>query len=77
MLLLVYRALNGLAPQYISDMLSVYNASRSLRSQGGSLLHVPRAFSKSGEIAFMYLKDGTVCLQILDLLQHCVFLKEN
>lgn len=41
-----------LAPQYISDMRSVYNPIRSLRSQGGNLLHMSRAFSKSGDITF-------------------------
>uniref|UniRef100_A0A3B5LGV4 Si:ch211-1e14.1 n=1 Tax=Xiphophorus couchianus TaxID=32473 RepID=A0A3B5LGV4_9TELE len=39
-LLLVYKSLNGLAPQYIKDLLLLYQLSRSLRSSGsGSALH--------------------------------------
>ncbi len=50
-LLLVYKALNGLALQNISVMLSAYHPSRSLRSQGENL-YMPRAPSKSCEMAF-------------------------
>ena len=35
-LLLVYKALNGLGPKYISDLLIFYEPSRSLRSSGGA-----------------------------------------
>ncbi|KAL6458600.1 hypothetical protein MHYP_G00320720 [Metynnis hypsauchen] len=41
-LLLTYKALNGLAPQYLSELLSYYEPSRLLRSQGAGLLLVPR-----------------------------------
>ena len=41
LLLLTYKALNGLAPVYISDLLSYYQPSRALRSADLSLLDVP------------------------------------
>ncbi len=40
-LLLVYKALNGLAPAYLTNLLSRYNPSRSIRSQNSGLLVVP------------------------------------
>ncbi len=40
-LLLAYKALNGLAPVYLTSPISCYNPSRSLRSQNSGLL-VPR-----------------------------------
>ncbi len=55
-LLLTYKALNGLAPAYLTSLLSRYNPSRSLRSQNSGLLVVPRiAKSTKGGIAFSYL----------------------
>ncbi len=54
--LLTYKALNGLAPAYLTSLLSRYNPSRSLRSQNSGLLVVPRiAKSTKGGIAFSYL----------------------
>ncbi|MDG2594948.1 hypothetical protein P7M37_24555, partial [Vibrio parahaemolyticus] len=50
-LLLVYKALNGLGPKYISDILVHYEASRPLRSSGTGLLSVPRIKTKRGEAA--------------------------
>lgn len=48
-LLVVYEALNGLGPKYISDSLVRYEAPRSLRS---GLLSIPRIKTKEGEAAF-------------------------
>ncbi|KAI5103965.1 hypothetical protein C0J45_5591, partial [Silurus meridionalis] len=42
LLLLTYKALNGLAPIYLSSLLTRYNPPRSLRSQNSWLLVVPR-----------------------------------
>ncbi|KAF7705582.1 hypothetical protein HF521_020868, partial [Silurus meridionalis] len=42
LLLLTYKALNGLAPMYFSSLLTRYNLPRSLRSQNSGLLVVPR-----------------------------------
>ena len=41
LLLLTYKALSGLAPVYICDLLSYYQPSRALRSADLSLLDVP------------------------------------
>ncbi len=45
-----YKALNGLAPQYLSELLSHYSTPRMLRSQNYGYLIIPR-ISKS----FFYL----------------------
>ncbi len=56
LLLLTYKALNGLAPAYLTSLLSRYNPTCSLRSQNSGLLVVPRiAKSTKGARAFSYL----------------------
>ncbi len=55
-LLLAYKALNDLAPAYLTNLLSRYNPTRSLRSQNSGLLVEPRiAKSTKGGITFSYL----------------------
>ncbi len=55
-LLLPYKVLNGLAPAYLTSLLSRYNPNRSLRSQNSGLLFVPRiAKSTKGGRTFSYL----------------------
>uniref|UniRef100_A0A8C2GF31 Reverse transcriptase domain-containing protein n=1 Tax=Cyprinus carpio TaxID=7962 RepID=A0A8C2GF31_CYPCA len=55
-LLLTYKALNGLAPAYLTSLLPRYNPSRSLRSQNAGLLIVPRITkSTKGGRAFSHL----------------------
>ncbi|KAL0148905.1 hypothetical protein M9458_055709 [Cirrhinus mrigala] len=55
-LLLTYKALNGLAPAYLTSLLPCYNPSRSLRLQNSGLLVVPRiAKSTKGGRAFSHL----------------------
>ncbi len=55
-LLLAYNALNDLAPAYLTNLLSRYNPTRSLRSQNSGLLVVPRiAKSTKGGRTFSYL----------------------
>ena len=52
-LLLVYKALHGLAPSYISDLLNFKTYSRSLRSSRKEYLVVPRSRLKTyGDRAF-------------------------
>ena len=52
-LLFVFKSLNGLAPFYLSDLISTYVPSRGLRSASLSLLHVPRSNQKTcGDRAF-------------------------
>ncbi len=43
-LLITYKALNGLAPQYLSELLSHYSPSRPLRSQNSGHLIIPDPF---------------------------------
>ena len=51
--MLVYKALNGFGPKYISVLLPCYEPSRPLRVSGTGLLSVPRV-TKHGEAAFSY-----------------------
>ena len=54
-LLLVYKALNGLAPSYLHDCLPKYVPGRPLRSSTAGLLAVPKMASKKhGEAAFCF-----------------------
>ncbi len=53
-LLLVYKALNGLGPKYIIHLLQNYKLSRLLRSSGTGLLSVPKTTAKHGEAAFSF-----------------------
>ncbi|KAL2095649.1 hypothetical protein ACEWY4_007797 [Coilia grayii] len=54
-LLLVFKAVNGLAPCYIADALSSYTPARALRSADAGLLRIPDAPPKRiGESAFSY-----------------------
>ena len=46
-LLLVYKAINGLSPSYISNLLSFRSSSYSLHSCSNKLLQVPRSKLKS------------------------------
>ncbi|XP_061590906.1 uncharacterized protein LOC133456448 [Cololabis saira] len=54
-LLLAYKAQNGLAPQYLQDLIVPYVPGRALRSQGAGLLVVPRVSKcRFGGRAFCY-----------------------
>ncbi len=56
-LLITYKALNGLAPQYLSELLSHYSPSRPLRSQNSGHLIIPRiSKSTAGGRSFSYLE---------------------
>ncbi len=53
MLLYVFKALHGLAPEYISDLISLHQSYRSLRSNDQLHLMVPRSRLKcKGDRAF-------------------------
>ena len=53
LLMFVFKALNGLAPSYLSELLTVRNPSRALRSTNQLLLEVPRSKYKHwGDRAF-------------------------
>ena len=52
-LLFAFKALNGLAPPYLAELLRPYTPARSLRSEGLVLLEVPRTKRKlRGDRAF-------------------------
>ncbi|XP_062849601.1 uncharacterized protein LOC134311857, partial [Trichomycterus rosablanca] len=54
-LLLTYKALHGLAPQYLSELINHYNPARSLHSQDAGLLIVPKIKKiTAGGRAFSY-----------------------
>ncbi len=55
-LLITYKALNGLAPQYLSELLSHYSPPRAVRSQNSGHLIIPRiSKSTAGGRSFSYL----------------------
>lgn len=52
-LLFVYKSLNNQAPKYLSNLISIHNPSRSLRSRDHHLLAVPRSrLKRRGDRAF-------------------------
>ena len=54
-LLLVHKALNGMAPLYITELLSYRTCSRTLRSTDQKLLAVPKSRLKThGDRAFSF-----------------------
>uniref|UniRef100_H3AFR3 Reverse transcriptase domain-containing protein n=1 Tax=Latimeria chalumnae TaxID=7897 RepID=H3AFR3_LATCH len=53
-LVLVFKALNGLGPDYLWHLLTPYVPARPLRSLQGLLLRVPRMRTKIGERSFSF-----------------------
>uniref|UniRef100_M3XH00 Reverse transcriptase domain-containing protein n=1 Tax=Latimeria chalumnae TaxID=7897 RepID=M3XH00_LATCH len=53
-LVLVFKALNGLGPAYLRDFLMPYVPARPLRSESGNSLVVPRFRSRLGERSFAF-----------------------
>lgn len=54
-LLLTYKSLHGMAPSYLSDLITPYVPPRALRSQGAGYLSVPAVKKKTaGNRAFSY-----------------------
>ncbi len=55
-LLITYKALNGLAPQYLNELLTHYSPPHPLRSQNSGHLIIPRiSKSNAGGRSFFYL----------------------
>ena len=78
MLLMVYKALHGLAPQYISERLE-YQPTRQLRSSSQNMLQIPKARTvRYGDRAFqlMHRKSGTFYHYIFDNLSLSVVLNQ-
>ena len=77
LLLIVYEALNGKAPSYISSILSHRTCSRSLRSSGQELLTVPLVKLKTyGDRALLRQGNGLTCLLAFVNLHQSLFLKD-
>ncbi len=53
-LLLTFKALHGLAPQYLRDLITPYVPTRCLQSENQHLLSVPHIHSKTGERTFAW-----------------------
>ena len=54
-MLITYKALNGIAPSYISELLKSHQPQRKLRSSNANLLAVAKVLHKqSGEAAFIH-----------------------
>ena len=54
-LLLTFKALHGMAPVYIADLIQVYRKERTLRSNSDNLLVIPKgSHSKSGDKSFAF-----------------------
>ena len=52
-LLMVFKALNGLAPEYVSELLGIYEPTNTLRSGDNGLLVEPKTrLTKRGDRAF-------------------------
>ncbi len=71
-LLLTYKALNGLAPAYLTSLLSLYNPTRSLRSLKSGLFIVPRiANSTKGGRTFScyWLPNSGIAFLITSVVQ--------
>ena len=69
-LLYTYKALHGLSPSYVCDLIVPYKPTRSLRSENKSMLHVPktrtvgygdRSFSKSSPVLWNELPETIKC----------------
>ena len=77
-LLMTYKALHGQAPVDISQLLHLYQPSRSLRSSNQNLLHVPKANTVTyGDRALMLQSSRTPFLTILGALNQLTFLIRN
>ena len=85
-LLLVYKALNGLAHKYIKELFVPYKPRRHLRSEAKGLLDEPRTRLKFGDRAFsinsahrlwnalpQHLKDSTSCQTFKKCLKRNLF----
>ncbi len=76
-LLLAYKALNDLAPAYLTKLLSRYNPTRSLRSQNSALLVVPRIANPLKEVELFHIwlpNSGIAFLITFGVQTHSLYL---
>ncbi len=62
-LLITFKALDGLCPTYIADLLTPYSLERSLRSSGKGLLAVPKARLKTKGDKVIIFSPGPEALE--------------
>ena len=79
LLLITFKALHGQAPSYISELLNIYQPSRSLRSSSLKYLSVPKHALLYPTVIERFLSrqlnSGTLYLITLDLLKISTLLK--
>ena len=77
LLLLTFKALHGLAPIYISELIKPYNPSRSLRSSTLNYLFLSLTLQPTGtDVSLLSLQNcGTPYLAISVTLKTCALLK--
>ena len=77
LLLLTFKALHGLAPIYISELIKLYNPSRSLRSSTLNYLFLSLTLQPTGtDVSLLSLQNcGTPYLAISVTLKTCALLK--
>ena len=80
-LLLAYKAQHGMAPPYLSSLLSPYKPGRSLRSEGKHLLTTPRyhlegfgkrCFAHAAPSLWKTLPISIKCAQSIDTFKSCL-----
>ncbi len=80
MLLITYKALNGLAPQYLSTLLSHYSPPHPLRSQISGHLIIPRISkltAAADPFSIYRPNSGTICLKMFGRHTHSVSLNPD
>ena len=50
---LVFKAINGLSPSYLCDLIHVKQFSYNLRSNASRVIHIPRCRTNAGKRAFL------------------------
>ena len=74
---MIYKALNGLNPSYLSDLLLPYEPSRTLRSSGSGLLIIPKVQTKTHLFITMVFVSRTAFLKTWGQQRVLIFLKAN
>ena len=54
-LLLTYKAMNNLAPSYLTELLNIYKPGRTLRPRSNHMLVIPKTKGKTYDKSFYYM----------------------